>query len=225
MSSTLHQKCCVLFPFLLPKIEKVCQFSCKIQARNTFCDQYISWVASLTLLTYLTPANLVLLCLPALPRAPINLRTSDVTATSLKLSWDSGDANSIQHYRIQYRRKTLDDYDDEPFTEIDVRYRTHDLILNLEPYTEYEMRVKAINDIGSSWASDPIEVLTGQRSESALPLRTTSTYTHTYTQTLYILYERVCASVALPYTRHSLAFRYPARRRTRTGDVCAQKAS
>ena len=82
------------------------------------------------------------------------------------MSWDSGNAEEINRYRIQYRRTTLDDYDEEGvYTEVDVRYQTYDIILNLEPYTEYEMRVISINDIGLSLPSDPLQVLTGQRCE------------------------------------------------------------
>ena len=41
----------------------------------------------------------------ALPRPPTSLVISDVTATSLRLKWNSGNTDPIESYTIQYKPK------------------------------------------------------------------------------------------------------------------------
>ena len=96
---------------------------------------------------------------PALPNPPSNLEISEVTATSVKLSWDSGNTDPIDKYTIQYKDK----YHDDDYEEIPNVYQNEYTVLGLRPYTVYEFRVQSINNIGVSWPSNAKDVTTGER--------------------------------------------------------------
>ena len=96
---------------------------------------------------------------PALPNPPSNLEISEVTDTSVKLSWDSGNTDPIDKYTIQYKDK----YHDDDYEEIPNVYQNEYTVLGLRPYTVYEFRVQSINNIGVSWPSNAKDVTTGER--------------------------------------------------------------
>ncbi|UYV73143.1 PTPRD [Cordylochernes scorpioides] len=81
----------------------------------------------------------------ALPRSPTNVRISDVTATSIRLSWsyDIGSEN-ILYYVIQYKPKQAN----QEYSEISGITTTYYTVRDLSPYTEYEFYVIAMNTIG-----------------------------------------------------------------------------
>ena len=87
---------------------------------------------------------------PALPRPPTNVRVSEVTPTSVRLSWSypgasgssSGSASGsstgeVQYYVIQYKPR-LASWD---YKEISGAITTFYDIRGLTPYTEYEFAV------------------------------------------------------------------------------------
>ncbi|XP_037094696.1 tyrosine-protein phosphatase Lar-like [Pollicipes pollicipes] len=93
----------------------------------------------------------------ALPRPPTNLRVSDVTSESVRLSWSYDlDQETIQYYVIQYSQK-YGVQQEEISGVISLYYA----VPNLAPFTEYEFRVIAVNNIGRGRPSAPVQVTTG----------------------------------------------------------------
>uniref|UniRef100_A0A673JS14 Receptor-type tyrosine-protein phosphatase F n=1 Tax=Sinocyclocheilus rhinocerous TaxID=307959 RepID=A0A673JS14_9TELE len=102
----------------------------------------------------------------ALPKPPTSLIVTETTATSVTLTWDSGNPEPVSYYIIQYRAKTSD----SNFQEVDGVATTRYSIGGLSPYSEYEFRVMAVNNIGRGPPSDPVETRTGEQAPSSPPL-------------------------------------------------------
>lgn len=102
----------------------------------------------------------------ALPRPPTNVRISDVTATSVRLSWsyDIGVEN-ILYYVIQYKPKQAN----QEYSEISGITTMFYTIRDLTPYTEYEFYVIAVNVIGRGSPSTPVVVTTGETEPGSAP--------------------------------------------------------
>ena len=103
------------------------------------------------------------LFISALPRPPTNLRVSDVSPTSVKLTWNyprgrDGVPRDVQFFVIQYKPK-LASWD---YKEISGAITTFYDIRGLTPYTEYEFVVLAKNNVGRGPKSDPVVVTTGE---------------------------------------------------------------
>ncbi|XP_030631212.1 receptor-type tyrosine-protein phosphatase F [Chanos chanos] len=103
----------------------------------------------------------------ALPKPPTSLTVTETTATSVTLTWDSGNPEPVSYYMIQYRAKASD----SGFQEVDGVATTRYSIGGLSPYSEYEFRVMAVNNIGRGPPSDPVETRTGEQAPSSPPLR------------------------------------------------------
>ena len=97
----------------------------------------------------------------SLPRPPTNVRISDVTPTSVRLSWsyDIG-AENIVYFVIQYKPKNAN----QELSEISGITTFFYIVGSLTPYTEYEFYVVAVNAIGRGQASTPAFVTTGETS-------------------------------------------------------------
>ncbi|XP_043991410.1 receptor-type tyrosine-protein phosphatase F-like isoform X9 [Gambusia affinis] len=102
----------------------------------------------------------------ALPKPPTSLTVTETTATSVTLTWDSGNPEPVSYYMIQYRAKLSDN----GFQEVEGVATTRYSIGGLSPYSEYEFRVMAINNIGRGPPSDPVETRTGEQAPSSPPL-------------------------------------------------------
>ncbi|XP_037643933.1 receptor-type tyrosine-protein phosphatase F isoform X16 [Sebastes umbrosus] len=102
----------------------------------------------------------------ALPKPPTSLIVTETTATSVTLTWDSGNPEPVSYYMIQYRAKTSDN----GFQEVEGVATTRYSIGGLSPYSEYEFRVMAVNNIGRGPPSDPVETRTGEQAPSSPPL-------------------------------------------------------
>ena len=103
------------------------------------------------------------LLISALPRPPTNLRVSDVSPTSVKLTWNyprgrDGVPRDVQFFVIQYKPK-LASWD---YKEISGAITTFYDIRGLTPYTEYEFVVLAKNNVGRGPKSGPVVVTTGE---------------------------------------------------------------
>ncbi|KAJ8011476.1 hypothetical protein DPEC_G00058610 [Dallia pectoralis] len=101
----------------------------------------------------------------ALPKPPTSLIVTETTATSVTLTWDSGNPEPVSFYKIQYRPKTSD----AVFQEVDGVATTRYSIGGLSPYSEYEFRVMAVNNIGQGPPSEPVETRTGEQAPSSPP--------------------------------------------------------
>ncbi|XP_034470610.1 receptor-type tyrosine-protein phosphatase F isoform X20 [Hippoglossus hippoglossus] len=102
----------------------------------------------------------------ALPKPPASLIVTETTATSVTLTWDSGNPEPVSYYMIQYRAKSSDN----GFQEVEGVATTRYSIGGLSPYSEYEFRVMAVNNIGRGPPSDPVETRTGEQAPSSPPL-------------------------------------------------------
>lgn len=106
-------------------------------------------------------------CFSALPRPPTSLIVTETTATSVTLTWDSGNPEPVSYYVIQYRAKVSDN----GFQEVDGVASTRYSIGGLSPYSEYEFRVMAVNNIGRGPPSGTVETRTSEQAPSSPPLR------------------------------------------------------
>ncbi|XP_015173421.1 PREDICTED: tyrosine-protein phosphatase Lar isoform X8 [Polistes dominula] len=103
-----------------------------------------------------------MLYVKALPSPPENIQVSDITATSVKLSWSYKGPDELQYYVIQHKPKQAN----QPFTEISGITTMYYHVRGLSPYTEYELYVIAVNLIGRGPPSAPVTVTTGETTES-----------------------------------------------------------
>ncbi|XP_049335762.1 protein tyrosine phosphatase receptor type Fa isoform X7 [Astyanax mexicanus] len=102
----------------------------------------------------------------ALPRPPTSLIVTETTATSVTLTWDSGNPEPVSYYVIQYRAIISDN----GFQEVDGVASTRYSIGGLSPYSEYEFRVMAVNNIGRGPPSGTVETRTSEQAPSSPPL-------------------------------------------------------
>uniref|UniRef100_A0A8B9N6N2 Receptor-type tyrosine-protein phosphatase F n=1 Tax=Accipiter nisus TaxID=211598 RepID=A0A8B9N6N2_9AVES len=103
----------------------------------------------------------------ALPKPPTEPLVTETTATSVTLTWDSGNSDPISYYVIQYKAKSLDGQ----FQEVDGVATTRYSIGGLSPFSEYEFRVIAVNNIGRGPPSELVEARTGEQAPSSPPLK------------------------------------------------------
>ncbi|XP_019357006.1 PREDICTED: receptor-type tyrosine-protein phosphatase F isoform X8 [Gavialis gangeticus] len=103
----------------------------------------------------------------ALPKPPSDLLVTETTATSVTLTWDSGNSEPILFYVIQYKPQSWEG----PFQEVDGVATTRYSIGGLSPFSEYEFRVLAVNNIGRGPPSELVEARTGEQAPSSPPLK------------------------------------------------------
>ncbi|XP_035385724.1 receptor-type tyrosine-protein phosphatase delta isoform X18 [Electrophorus electricus] len=101
----------------------------------------------------------------ALPKAPGVVMVTERTATSITLTWDSGNPEPVSYYIIQHKPK----YSEDSYKEIDGVATTRYSVGGLSPYSDYEFRVVAVNNIGRGPASDAIEAKTAEQAPSTAP--------------------------------------------------------
>ncbi|XP_056233807.1 protein tyrosine phosphatase receptor type Fa isoform X3 [Seriola aureovittata] len=103
----------------------------------------------------------------ALPKPPTSLIVTETTATSVTLTWDSGNPEPVSYYVIQYRAKLSDN----GFQEVDGVATTRYSIGGLSPFSEYEFHVMAVNNIGRGPPSGIVDTRTSEQAPSSPPLR------------------------------------------------------
>ncbi|XP_056883704.1 receptor-type tyrosine-protein phosphatase S isoform X31 [Takifugu flavidus] len=101
----------------------------------------------------------------ALPKAPGTPVVTERTATSITLTWDSGNPEPVSYYIIQHKSK----YSDDLYKEIDGVATTRYSVGGLSPYSDYEFRVVAVNNIGRGPPSETIEAKTAEQAPSTAP--------------------------------------------------------
>nr|XP_019936794.1 PREDICTED: receptor-type tyrosine-protein phosphatase F isoform X3 [Paralichthys olivaceus] len=102
----------------------------------------------------------------ALPKPPTSLIVTETTATSVTLTWDSGNPESVSYYVIQYRPKLSEN----GFQEVDGVATTRYSIGGLSPFSEYEFRVMAVNNVGRGPPSGIVDTRTSEQAPSSPPL-------------------------------------------------------
>uniref|UniRef100_A0A8C6TC98 protein-tyrosine-phosphatase n=1 Tax=Neogobius melanostomus TaxID=47308 RepID=A0A8C6TC98_9GOBI len=103
----------------------------------------------------------------SLPNAPGTPLVTETTATSVTITWDSGNPDPVTYYIIQYRAKGPDNKYETVESITTTRYS----IGGLYPNTEYEIRVSAVNSIGQGAASPPRNVQAHIISENTVMVR------------------------------------------------------
>ncbi|XP_032419186.1 protein tyrosine phosphatase receptor type Db isoform X17 [Xiphophorus hellerii] len=126
------------------------------QSNNYTC------VAMSTLGVIEAMAQIIVKALPKPPGAPV---VTERTATSITLTWDSGNPEPVSYYVIQHRAKGSDD----PYKEIDGIATTRYSVGGLSPYSHYDFRVAAINTIGQGPSSEVVEARTAEQAPSSPP--------------------------------------------------------
>nr|XP_033961736.1 receptor-type tyrosine-protein phosphatase delta-like isoform X22 [Pseudochaenichthys georgianus] len=101
----------------------------------------------------------------ALPKAPGVPVVTERTATSITLTWDSGNPEPVSFYIIQHKSK----YSEDTYKEIDGVATTRYSVGGLSPYSDYEFRVVAVNNIGRGPPSESIEAKTAEQAPSTAP--------------------------------------------------------
>ncbi|XP_077445123.1 receptor-type tyrosine-protein phosphatase delta-like isoform X18 [Stigmatopora argus] len=103
----------------------------------------------------------------ALPRTPGLPVVTERTATSITLTWDSGNPEPVTYYVIQHKSK----YSEDSYKEIDGVATTRYSVGGLSPYSDYEFRVLAVNNIGRGPPSENVEAKTAEQAPSTSPRR------------------------------------------------------
>uniref|UniRef100_A0A3Q2PUF3 protein-tyrosine-phosphatase n=1 Tax=Fundulus heteroclitus TaxID=8078 RepID=A0A3Q2PUF3_FUNHE len=101
----------------------------------------------------------------SLPKPPGTPVVTETTATSVTITWDSGNPDPVTYYIIQYRAKSPD----SKYETVDDITTTRYSIGGLYPNTEYEIRVSAVNSIGQGPPSEPVETRTGEQAPASPP--------------------------------------------------------
>ncbi|XP_070563070.1 LOW QUALITY PROTEIN: receptor-type tyrosine-protein phosphatase delta-like [Ptychodera flava] len=94
----------------------------------------------------------------ALPRPPTIPQVSDISATSVRLHWNSGNVDPVLSYVVHYKLK----FSSGSYTEISDITSTTYTVENLQPYSEYEFKVSAVNNIGQGDPSEGSTATTGE---------------------------------------------------------------
>ncbi|KAM3857686.1 receptor-type tyrosine-protein phosphatase delta [Diretmus argenteus] len=101
----------------------------------------------------------------ALPKPPGIPVVTERTATSITLTWDSGNPEPVSYYIIQHKSK----FSEDSYKEIDGVATTRYSVGGLSPYSDYEFRVVAVNNIGRGPPSESIEAKTAEQAPSTAP--------------------------------------------------------
>ncbi|XP_019740009.1 protein tyrosine phosphatase receptor type Fa [Hippocampus comes] len=92
---------------------------------------------------------------------------TETTATSVTLTWDSGTSEPVSYYVIQYRAKASDN----GFQEVDGVATTRYSIGGLSPFSQYDFRVMAVNNVGRGPPGVVVDTRTSEQAPSSPPLR------------------------------------------------------
>lgn len=102
----------------------------------------------------------------ALPKQPTSLTVTETTATSVTLTWASGNPEPVSFYVIQYRSKQSEN----GFQEVDGVATTRYSIGGLSPFSQYDFRVMAVNNVGRGPPSGVVDTRTSEQAPSSPPL-------------------------------------------------------
>ncbi|XP_059687663.1 receptor-type tyrosine-protein phosphatase S isoform X7 [Gavia stellata] len=101
----------------------------------------------------------------ALPKAPGTPVVTETTATSITITWDSGNPDPVSYYVIEYKSKSQDG----PYQIKEDITTTRYSIGGLSPNSEYEIWVSAVNSIGQGPPSESVVTRTGEQAPASAP--------------------------------------------------------
>ncbi|EAW91530.1 hCG16415, isoform CRA_g [Homo sapiens] len=121
-------------------------------------DNLLTWITRLTFAAdQATPTNRLAALPKGRPDRPRDLELTDLAERSVRLTWIPGDANNspITDYVVQFEEDQFQpgvwhDHSKYPGS-------VNSAVLRLSPYVNYQFRVIAINEVGSSHPSLPSE--------------------------------------------------------------------
>uniref|UniRef100_A0A8C5X5Y3 Fibronectin type-III domain-containing protein n=1 Tax=Malurus cyaneus samueli TaxID=2593467 RepID=A0A8C5X5Y3_9PASS len=101
----------------------------------------------------------------SLPKAPGTPMVTETTATSITITWDSGNPDPVSYYVIEYKSKSQDG----PYQIKEDITTTRYSIGGLSPNSEYEIWVSAVNSIGQGPPSESVVTRTGEQAPASAP--------------------------------------------------------
>ncbi|KAJ1085299.1 hypothetical protein NDU88_005432 [Pleurodeles waltl] len=101
----------------------------------------------------------------SLPKAPGKPVVTETTATSITVTWDSGNPDPVSYYVIEYKSKSQEG----PYQIMEDITTTRYSIGGLSPNSEYEIWVSAVNSIGQGPPSETVEARTGEQAPASAP--------------------------------------------------------
>lgn len=90
---------------------------------------------------------------------------TETTATSITITWDSGNPDPVSYYVIEYKSKSQDG----PYQIKEDITTTRYSIGGLSPNSEYEIWVSAVNSIGQGPPSESVVTRTGEQAPASAP--------------------------------------------------------
>ncbi|XP_071498430.1 receptor-type tyrosine-protein phosphatase delta-like, partial [Diadema antillarum] len=123
---------------------------------NIYESANYTCVATSRLGTTETSARVIVRTRPDAPNPPA---VTDLTSSSLTVEWGPSADTTITSYVLQYKRSQSGG----AYTDVQIDSGTATYIIEeLLPYTEYTIRIVAVNSIGSSDPSRSVEATTGE---------------------------------------------------------------
>ncbi|XP_064325707.1 receptor-type tyrosine-protein phosphatase S isoform X3 [Phalacrocorax carbo] len=101
----------------------------------------------------------------SLPKAPGTPVVTETTATSITITWDTGNPDPVSYYVIEYKSKSQDG----PYQIKEDITTTRYSIGGLSPNSEYEIWVSAVNSIGQGPPSESVVTRTGEQAPASAP--------------------------------------------------------
>ena len=111
------------------------------------------------LLKQLHLTTCMIVSLAELPFAPTRPTATQITADWITITWQPGGGPQVESYTLYYRAKTSSQW----IVTKDIRGRTSFSLMELQPYTTYQFRLFALNDLGTSKPSPLAEFTTSQK--------------------------------------------------------------
>nr|AAB91460.1 receptor tyrosine phosphatase [Hirudo medicinalis] len=108
-----------------------------------------------------TASHVVQVKVNVLPKPPSSLWITEVSPNTVHLKWSPGNSDPVDSYIIRFRPRYSHPDNFTEFTDVGSDTTDHH-IARLIRYTEYEFRVYAVNKLGRSASSTPVDVVTGE---------------------------------------------------------------
>uniref|UniRef100_A0A8C4WYI2 protein-tyrosine-phosphatase n=1 Tax=Eptatretus burgeri TaxID=7764 RepID=A0A8C4WYI2_EPTBU len=109
----------------------------------------------------------------ALPRPPTKPVVTETTATSVTMTWDSGNSEHVKYYTLSYRQRLVGadgrPQPPPPTQDVDGVGTTRYTVGGLMPFSEYDFQVSAVNSVGRGPASESVLASTGEQVPSSSP--------------------------------------------------------
>ena len=103
--------------------------------------------------------EMIVICFAELPFAPTRASATQIAADWITITWQPGGGPQVDSYTLYYRAKSASQW----IVIKDIRGRTSMSLKDLQPFTIYQFRLFALNDLGTSKPSPLAEFTTYQK--------------------------------------------------------------